>query len=68
MHGLPYWPGRLLVDAEAAAYLGVSRRTIANLVRRGKLPVVRPTPRSVRFTLADLDAYATSVRDMRHDA
>lgn len=68
MQGLSFLPGRLLIDAEAAEYLGVSRRTISNLVRDGKLPIVRPTPRSVRFTIADLDAYAASVREVRRES
>jgi len=42
--------------AEAAAYLGVSLRTVRRYIAAGTLPVVRRGPRSLFIRRADLDA------------
>ena len=50
-------PGRrLLTVAEAAEYLTVSRRYLANLTAAGDIPAVR-MGRAVRYDVADLDAW-----------
>ena len=48
---------RLITVNEAAARLGLSPLTIRRLIREGKLPHVRPTPRAVRVREADLEAF-----------
>ncbi|WP_201368407.1 helix-turn-helix transcriptional regulator [Mycobacterium intracellulare] len=48
-------PGRLLSTDEAAAYLGVSRRTVFNLRKIGKLKAIVITDRIVRFDKSELD-------------
>lgn len=51
---------KLLTRKEAAEYLGVRPETLAvwHCVRRYKLPVVK-VGRSVRYRLADLEAWLT---------
>ncbi|MDP2991276.1 MAG: helix-turn-helix domain-containing protein, partial [Kiritimatiellota bacterium] len=41
---------------EAADYLGISRRTLGNLMRAGKIPYSRLTGRLVLFRASALDA------------
>ena len=41
--------GRLLTVSELAKMLQCSPGTIRNLVWKNKIPIVRPTPRMVRF-------------------
>jgi len=53
--------GRLLTAAEVAAGLGVSRRTVARLVRDRRIPVVR-VGRCVRFLPVDLHAFVEDNR------
>ncbi|MCB2212100.1 helix-turn-helix domain-containing protein [bacterium] len=49
---------RMLIPLrEAAAMLSVSRQTVMNYVNRGQLTCVRPTPTSVFFRPADLEAF-----------
>ena len=47
-------PDNLMTYLEAADYLHVGRSTLYDLVGRGELPVVRLSPRCVRFRLLDL--------------
>jgi excisionase family DNA binding protein len=47
---------RLLTAMEAAEYLGLSKRHMANLTAMGAIPAVR-SGRSVRYDLADLDEW-----------
>jgi len=47
---------RLLTVVEAAEYLTVSRRYLANLTAAGDIPAVR-MGRAVRYDIADLDAW-----------
>ena len=48
-------------DAEtAAAYVGISLRSLDELVARGEIRPVRPTPRSRRFLRETLDAFLRS--------
>jgi len=42
---------------EAARYLRVSERTMRSMRQRGEIPVVRPSPGTVRFREADLDEH-----------
>jgi excisionase family DNA binding protein len=42
---------RLYDRYTAAAFLGISVRTLDLWIRQGKIPVVRPTQRSPRFNL-----------------
>jgi excisionase family DNA binding protein len=42
------WDRLVRID-EAAEYLGVSRRTLYNWVQAGRVPVVRLSPRAIRF-------------------
>jgi excisionase family DNA binding protein len=46
---------RLLTYEEAALFLGVSRRTIYNMVARGEIPVVRLSNRICRIDRHDLE-------------
>jgi excisionase family DNA binding protein len=51
-----------LGSTEAAAYLGVSRDRIFNLVSQGKLPRHGAKGHKLLFRRADLDAYAEARR------
>ena len=47
--------GLAAVDTKTlAAVLGVSPRTVRRLTARGKIPVVRVTPRRPRYIVADV--------------
>ncbi|HPG70055.1 MAG TPA: helix-turn-helix domain-containing protein [Candidatus Hydrogenedentes bacterium] len=48
---------RWLTRRQAADYLGVNPRTIDRAAKAGQLRVHRPSPRIVRYTVADLDDY-----------
>jgi excisionase family DNA binding protein len=52
---------RLLPIRAAAEYLGVSRATIARLVYRGELPIVKVAG-STRYDVEDLDGYIETNR------
>lgn len=54
--------GRLLTRGEAARYLTIGERTLYNLVQRGAIATIRPSPRSIRFRVEDLAAFAESRR------
>lgn len=47
---------RWLSQQEAAEYLGVTDRTIRNLIRRGDLPARRLGTRAVRIDVRDLES------------
>ncbi len=47
---------RLIKCREAAAYLGICERKLWELSKNGRIPAVR-IDRSVRFDIADLDAF-----------
>jgi len=49
-------PTRLLRPEEAAAYLAISKKTLMRLVTQGEVRA-RRVSRSMRFELADLQAY-----------
>ena len=49
-------PTRLLRPEEAAAYLAISKKTLMRLVAQGEVRA-RRVSRSMRFELADLQAY-----------
>lgn len=59
---------KLLNIADAGAYLGVSRTTLARLLDRGLIPYTRPSPRKYQIRTADLDAYKRSVTHGRPPA
>jgi excisionase family DNA binding protein len=45
---------RLLRLSEAAELIGLSPVTLRRLIKAGRLPAVRPTPRTVRIREEDL--------------
>lgn len=47
---------RWITQAEAADYLGVTDRTIRNLIARGQLTGYRLGARAIRLDLAEVDA------------
>ena len=49
----------LMTEIEAAAYVGVSRWTLAKWRKAGRVPVVKPDPAKERvyYRTADLDEY-----------
>ncbi|HTX55285.1 MAG TPA: helix-turn-helix domain-containing protein [Candidatus Baltobacteraceae bacterium] len=49
-------PDRLVSIAEAAEYLGVSERTVRNMMHDGRLKGHRLGGRVVRIRLSDIDA------------
>jgi excisionase family DNA binding protein len=59
---------RLISVNEAAARLGLSPLTIRRLIRRGELPHVRPTPRTVRVPESAISALASGARKVKSDA
>lgn len=46
---------------EAAAWYGVSERTLRRRIAEGKLPAFRVGPRSIRVTAEDVAALATPI-------
>lgn len=50
-------------DAQAAAYLGVSIRTIGYLATEGKLRRVYPRPRAARITAESLTIYRQAIEN-----
>ena len=50
----------LITRAQAAELLTVSEDTIDRLVKAGKLPAYRITPKCTRFDRADVEEYLTS--------
>ncbi len=55
---------RLLSVNEVAVRLGLSPLTIRRLIRQGKLPHVRPTPRTIRVPESAVTALATGTSPM----
>ncbi len=56
---------RLLTPQDAAAYLGISERSLWNFMNRGEIPHVRFGPgrrKSVRYDLFDLDHWIDARR------
>ena len=53
--------GRLLQTDAAAAYLGIARRTLQELVQNRKVSFIK-IGRSIRFDPADLDTFIESRR------
>lgn len=47
----------LLTAEEAADWLTISKATIWRMVRRGEIPVVRISGRTIRIKLTDLESY-----------
>lgn len=58
---LPHIQRRLLNTDEAAAYLGIGRRTMQNLLRDGEVPKVR-IGASTRIDQGDLDEYVERIK------
>jgi excisionase family DNA binding protein len=56
-------PPQLLTRPEACELLRVSPRTVATLIERGELPVVR-IGRAVRFSLEDVEALVAERRSV----
>ena len=54
--------GRFLSIRQAAALLGVCPKTLRREVVRGKFPRPARIGRAVRISLADVEAYAASLR------
>ena len=52
-----------LNDAQAAEYLGITPRYLRRLRERGEMPVLRFGPKTLRYSPADLDAWAASKRE-----
>ncbi len=48
---------RLITSKEAAKYLCISERTLWQLSKDGKIPIVRVKKRVVRYDIADLGAF-----------
>lgn len=53
-------PGYLTIDG-VASFLGVSKNTVRNLIRDGHIPAVRFGERSVRISVAAIEAAARPV-------
>jgi excisionase family DNA binding protein len=53
---------KLLTDKQTAEYLGIGVSTVWKLVKENQLPTVRPTPRSTRFDIDDVNKYIASRR------
>jgi len=53
---------RLMRSCEAAPYLHISTRHLAELTKQGRIPVHKFGPRLNLYALADLDAFIDSTR------
>lgn len=58
---LPFGGAAFVKDQEAAAYLGLSVRSVRYLVTDGKLRRVYPRPRAARVTAESLTAYREAI-------
>ncbi len=56
-----YYPPRQKTG-QAARYLGVSRRYLAQMTAQGRLPFIRLGPRCVLYERTDLDAFLAGAR------
>ena len=52
----------LLTEREAAAYLKISARSLWEARKAGRVAFVKPTPHSIRYAVADLEAYIATIR------
>lgn len=59
----PDTPPILLTYQEAAKLLGVSDRTVWQLVADGKIPAVRFAARTVRIDRQDIDKFIEAAKD-----
>jgi excisionase family DNA binding protein len=55
-------PGSALTHDAAAAYLGLSTRTLWRLNHAGRIPYCRVSAQRIVYLVADLDAYLQSTR------
>ncbi len=55
MNPSPNIPRGYFRKHETAGYMGISKRTLGNLMRTGKIPYTRLTGRLVLFKIAALD-------------
>lgn len=53
---------KMLTTKDVMTRLGVSRTTVLNLFRSGKLPVIRVTRRALRVEVAALDKFVAAAR------
>jgi excisionase family DNA binding protein len=56
----------LLRKPEAAAFLGVSVRTLTTLVQQRKVIALRPAPKCVRFRPTDLERYLSDSANRKY--
>jgi excisionase family DNA binding protein len=56
-----YFPPRQKTG-QAAKYIGVSRRYLAQMTAQGRLPFIRLGPRCVLYERTDLDAFLAGAR------
>ena len=56
-----YFPPRQKTG-QAAKYIGVSRRYLAQMTAQGRLPFIRLGPRCVLYERTDLDAFIAAAR------
>ena len=62
VHARPeYFPPRQKTG-QAARYLGISRRYLAQLTTQGRVPFYRLGPRCVLYAREDLDAFLAAAR------
>ncbi|HLB19480.1 MAG TPA: helix-turn-helix domain-containing protein [Gaiellaceae bacterium] len=54
---------KLLTAREVADHLQVGRRTVSRLVASGELRPLRITPRTVRYSVEDVDALLRRARE-----
>lgn len=55
-------PGDMLTIAEVAPLLSMSEETVRHIIRKGKLPAIRPSERVIRIQRADLEAFIDASR------
>ena len=59
---------QLLYKAEeVAAILGVSRSTVYNLIKEGKIQTVRLGPQLVRISRTEIDRYVANLEETTND-
>jgi excisionase family DNA binding protein len=61
-HNDPATADRLLTVDELAAYLGLTRPALRQMIHRRQIPFIRLGERRIRFDLTDIDAWLAEQR------
>ena len=58
---------RLYTTGQAAEYMGISKWTVRDMVRSGKLPTIDITERTILIDIGDMDELIEAAKVIRRD-